>query len=172
MSASMCRLPATAMAGMGSAARASCQAVAATQLEMTRQRNAAATRRSMNAAPRPNWARLTYNRRGGSVSDYVGIWGIVASGSVTMIDAPGPFGTAHTAQPQKSGRQCRPRSSADHPAGADKTDFGSVHVRIKRCPHCSNDLRARSVVHLLQEAADGTEQAEVTDHLLPRQRAG
>src|SRR5262245_40834667 len=104
MSASMCRLPATAMAGMASAARASCQAFAATQLQMTRQRNEAATRRSMNAAPRPNRARLTYNRRGGSVSDYVGIWGIVASGSVTMIDAPGPFGTAAPSQAANADR--------------------------------------------------------------------
>src|SRR6202040_1706137 len=51
--------------------------------------SAAATRRSMNAAPRPNRARLTHDRRGGSVSDYVGIWGIVASGRDTMVTNKG-----------------------------------------------------------------------------------
>src|SRR5580692_6422947 len=89
MSASMCRLPSTVIVDAGSAARASCQAAEVTHPQIKRQRSAAATRRSMNAAPRPNRARLTHDRRGGSVSDYVGIWGIVASGRDTMVTNKG-----------------------------------------------------------------------------------
>src|SRR3984957_18014406 len=85
----MCRLPATVIVDAASAARASRQAAEVTHPQIKRQTSAAATRRSMNAAPRPNRARLTHDRRGGSVSDYAGIWGIVASGRDTMVTNKG-----------------------------------------------------------------------------------
>src|SRR5262249_27402130 len=59
----------------------------------------------------------------------------------------------------------------DHPAGACKANFRSVHVRFEGNAHHLDELRTDVIVRLLKNAADGTESGHVTGELLLRHGA-
>src|SRR5262245_47587280 len=80
----MCRLPETMMSESGASAWALRQA-GVRHANRSMQRKAPATRRSINAAPHPTPGGVKGASGGGSVSDYVGIWGIVGSGATRWL---------------------------------------------------------------------------------------